>query len=188
LIDLLLHSNHFYSKSISKNCIEQLQIMSNYYDPSVELVLLPSLPPLSPTQLLLGAWLVCLLVFIAKLLWLSRRKAQLPQVYDDCSAFNCQYKYVGTLRFGEGASGFDGQTSSVLIDLLDARDRFITRLSLPPNWLTKRSHVMPNLFNALHKPIRQIKFQLNRSQQMPDVGSIRFAFFRRRTRTRPKSN
>ncbi|XP_053203952.1 uncharacterized protein LOC128388565 isoform X2 [Panonychus citri] len=58
-----------------------------------------------------------------------------------------------------------------MVDLLDARQCFITRLSVSPSWLKADVYSRQS-----EKPrLRSLRFILNRANQLPTIGSIRLA-------------
>ena len=105
-----------------------------------------------------------------KLLFFTKIKASTNQFFDNCTINTSYFKYMIRLKFSDLIGGYQISNGTIMIDLFDLKDRFIARLSIPPNWF---NHSNSNKFKNKVKQTKVVKFRLNRRYEFPEIGSIR---------------
>lgn len=103
-----------------------------------------------------------------KLLFFTEIKEFSDQVYDNCDKETSFFKYMIRLKYSEPLNGYQLNNGTLMIDLLDVKDHYITRLTIPPEWLSKIT-----VRKSSKKSFYTVKFRLNRKQEFPDIGSIK---------------
>uniref|UniRef100_T1JQ85 Uncharacterized protein n=1 Tax=Tetranychus urticae TaxID=32264 RepID=T1JQ85_TETUR len=115
-------------------------------------------------------WVFLLIIFVLFRIYYIDERNKLRQVFDDCSPSTSQFKYLVRLRVGLSSSNFQKETTAIMMDILDVKNRFITRISVSPSWL--KSDVYNKQLDEKPRLVT-LKFVLNRFTTMPAIGGVR---------------
>lgn len=119
--------------------------------------------------IILVIWNIYGFLIQIKLLFFTEIKELSDQVYDNCDKETSFYKYMVRLKYSDLTGGYQLSNGTIMIDLLDTRDQFITRLTIPPNWMANKLSNRKLKNNNFHA----VKFRLNRKYEFPEIGCIK---------------
>lgn len=114
-------------------------------------------------------WLLALIAYIVCAIFKTDDKKRIREIFDDCSPSTASYKYVIRIRIGATSSNFQKDNSAIMLDLIDTKERFITRVSISPSWL--KSDIFVKQTEKIR--LRTVQFLINRGSLMPQIGAIR---------------
>ncbi|KAI1304272.1 hypothetical protein HDE_01889 [Halotydeus destructor] len=115
-------------------------------------------------------WIVFLLIAI--IIWIisSTLSSGTEVIHDGCTSSTAIFFYMVKVRVGKLPKDFYGLTkkkTAITMDLNDADNCFISRLSIPVETNPEKIHIMT-------KESRVIKFKVARMFAFPEIASIRF--------------
>lgn len=101
-----------------------------------------------------------------KILFFTESKEATNQFLDNCTIKTSYFKYMVRLKYSDLVGGYQLATSTIMIDLFDTKDRFITRFTIPPAWFL-------NEIKTKNKNNKLVKFRFNRRFEFPEIGSMK---------------
>ena len=104
-----------------------------------------------------------------KLLFFTETKASTNQLYDNCTLSTSYFKYMVRLRYTSLIGGYQTNAATIMIDLLDTKDQFITRFTITPALFAENNRSRNKFTNGT----KMIKLRLNRKNEFPEIGSLR---------------
>lgn len=104
-----------------------------------------------------------------KLLFFTETKASTNQVFDNCTLSSSYFKYMVRVSYSNLIGGYQPSAATLMVDLLDTKDQFVTRFTIPPALFTESSKSSKKSPNGP----KTIKLRLNRRNEFPEIGSLR---------------
>ncbi|RWS17240.1 Matrix metalloproteinase-16-like protein [Dinothrombium tinctorium] len=118
-------------------------------------------------------WILCFLFIAVIFMFFSEHHLKIDEIYDGCIASTAYYKYLIKLKFGYHSKWFKSNKAFVMMDLMDSRKLFITRIAIPPEWMaTQRCTYIRTKF---FKHVKVVMLHVNRFSPLPEIGFIRIA-------------
>lgn len=117
----------------------------------------------------LALWNVWGFFIQIKLLFFTETRISTNQLFDNCTASSSYFKYMVRLRYSSLIGGYQANAATIMIDLLDIKDQFVTRFTISPALfaenLRSKSKAADNS--------KVIKLRLNRRNEFPEIGCLR---------------
>ena len=105
-----------------------------------------------------------------KLLFFTETRVSTNQLFDNCSVSTSYFKYMVRLRYSSLIGGYQTSVATIMIDLLDIKDQFVTRFTIPPGMFAENGRSRCRLASGSNV----IKLRLNRRDEFPEIGSLRW--------------
>lgn len=104
-----------------------------------------------------------------KLLFFAETKVSTNQLFDNCTLSSSYFKYMVRLSYSSLIGGYQASAATLMIDLLDRKDQFVTRFTISPALFAENSRSKNKTANGS----KTIKLRLNRRNEFPEIGSLR---------------
>lgn len=118
--------------------------------------------------IILIIWNIYGLFIQIKLLFFTEPQIFNNQFFDNCTLTTSYFKYMINIKYTKLLNGYQINNGTIMIDFLDTKDRFVTRVTILPSWIVEKQQ------NSSKDLVKIIKFKFNRRFELPEIGAIRF--------------